>query len=236
MSHKKVFRHEFKYYINYFEHEVLRGRLKSLLGSDSFSDDSGEYHIRSLYFDDLSSSALYEKQAGILDREKYRIRIYNLSDKVIKLEKKSRVGQFIHKESARISRYEYDQISKGEYDFLLARNNSLLAQFYFSLKSCKLSPCVIVDYTREAYVLNINNIRITFDKKLSTGMNNLDIFCSNPTIDALEEPKLILEVKYDHFLPDYIRDVLQISSSQRFAISKYVICRKYIKMNNWEDN
>ena len=56
------------------------------------------------------------------------------------------------------------------------------------------------------------------------------------TIDVLEEPKLIMEVKYDHFLPDFIRNLIQTKASQRYAISKYVICRKYTKNNSWEDN
>ena len=236
MSIDKVFRHEFKYYINYFEYEVLRRRLSALLGSDKNSDGNGDYHIRSLYFDDLSNTALYEKQSGTLVREKFRIRVYNLSDKVIKLERKSRVGQFIHKESANISRHEYEMIINGEYDFLYNSNTKLLVQFYFKLKSAGLSPNVIVDYVREAYISNISNIRITFDKQLRTGLNSTDIFNCHTTIDAIEEPKLILEIKYDHFLPDYIRNILQISSSQRYAISKYVICKKYTKLNNWEDN
>ena len=109
-------------------------------------------------------------------------------------------------------------------------------QFYFKLKSAGLSPNVIVDYVREAYISNISNIRITFDKQLRTGLNSTDVFNCHTTIDAIEEPKLILEIKYDHFLPDYIRNILQISSSQRYAISKYVICKKYTKLNNWEDN
>ena len=97
-------------------------------------------------------------------------------------------------------------------------------------------PIVIVDYFREAYISDINNIRITFDKELRTGLNLTDIFNKGPTVDVMEEPKMILEIKYDHFLPDYLRQMLQISSSQRYAISKYVICRKYTKQNNWEDN
>ena len=86
---QKVFRHEFKYYINYFEYEVLHRKLGAILKHDRFANENGDYHIRSLYFDDSKNTALFEKQSGILQRKKYRIRIYNLSDSVIKLEKKS---------------------------------------------------------------------------------------------------------------------------------------------------
>jgi len=97
-----------KYYINYFEYEVLRRRFRTILNNDKFSDKNGEYHIRSLYFDDIRNTALYEKQSGISSRKKYRIRIYNLSSDLIKLEKKERVGQFIRKESETLTKDELD--------------------------------------------------------------------------------------------------------------------------------
>ena len=103
MSNQKTFRHEFKYFINFFEYNALRSKLKYVLKNDKFAGPSGDYHIRSLYFDDVHNSALYEKQAGVLKRRKFRLRIYNYQDDVIKLEKKSRVGQFINKESARLT-------------------------------------------------------------------------------------------------------------------------------------
>lgn len=237
VSNTKVFRHEFKYYINYFEYEILRRRLKAVLKNDDFSNENGEYHIRSLYFEDMKNTALFEKQAGILNRKKYRIRIYNINSDVIKLEKKSRIGQFINKESAKLSKEEFDDIMLGNISFLKNKNNKLLREFYIDITINRYKPEVIVDYVREAYVHSLNNIRITFDKFLKTGLYETSIFDKNiPTIDVIEEPKMILEIKYDHFLPDFIRNILQISSNQRYAISKYVICRKFTKHNSWEDN
>lgn len=234
---QKVFRHEFKYFINYFEYESLRRRLAVVLKRDKFANENGDYHIRSLYFDDIRNTALYEKQAGILTRKKYRIRIYNINDSIIKLEKKSRIGQFINKESAFLSREEYEKIISQDIEFLKQSNNRLFQEFYFDMVAHRYRPKVIVDYIREAYILNINNIRITFDKSLKTGLEKIDIFDKSlPTVDVVEEPKMVLEIKYDHFLPDYIRNILQIRSSQRWAISKYVICRKFSKENSWEDN
>jgi hypothetical protein len=237
MSDLTTFRHEFKYYINYIEYESLRRRLKTVLKHDKHSNNGGDYHIRSLYFDDLSNTSLYEKQAGILDRKKFRIRIYNISDSVIKLEKKSRIGQYINKESAFLTLKNYKDIINGDVSFLKYSDNNLFREFYLQYTTRLIRPNVIVDYVREAYTHDLSNIRITFDKFLRTGLNNLEIFNKNmPTIDVIEEPKMIMEVKYDHFLPDYIRDVLQIKTSQRYAISKFVICKKFTKINNWEDN
>ena len=210
MNNQKTFRHELKYYINYFEYESLRTKLKCILDNDKFSGSTGDYHIRSLYFDDLHNSALYEKQAGVLTRQKFRIRIYNYSDDVIKLEKKSRIGQFINKESARLTLQEYHMVRDQEYGFLRASKNSLFNEFYFHLTSNKLKPDVIVDYVREAYISKLSNIRITFDKNLRTGLSSTDLFDrAVPTIDVIERPVLVLEIKYDNFLPNHLRNILQ---------------------------
>ena len=237
MSNQKTFRHEFKYFINFFEYNALRSKLKYVLKNDKFAGPSGDYHIRSLYFDDVHNSALYEKQAGVLKRRKFRLRIYNYQDDVIKLEKKSRVGQFINKESARLTAEQYCMVRDGRYSFLKESDNSLFNEFYFELAANKLKPDVVVDYVREAFISNISNIRVTFDKHLRTGLLSTDLFKrSLPTVDVIERPVHILEVKYDNFLPAYIKNILQVSSNTRFAISKFVMCKKFTKFNNWEDN
>jgi len=233
----KKYRHELKYYINYLDYEVLRRKLEVLLHRDPFTGDRDDYHIRSLYFEDIQNTALFEKQSGILERKKYRIRIYNLSKDLIKLEKKSRSGQFVRKDSAILSYDQYQSIIAGDFSFLSNDQNQLFNEFYFDLLSSNYRPKVIVDYVREPFVFNINNVRITFDKLLRTALNSTDLFSHDLVmVDVLEEPKLIMEVKYDHFLPDFIKNIIQIDSSQRYAISKYVISRKYTKSNSWEDN
>jgi hypothetical protein len=132
-------------------------------------------------------------------------------------------------------------ITKKEYNFILNsesfKSEGLLNRFLLDKQTQILKPKVIVDYVREAYVSDINNIRITFDKELKTGLYKTDIFDKElPMIDVIEEPKMILEIKFDNFLPDFIKNLLQIDTNQRYAISKYTICRKFTKENSWEDN
>lgn len=237
MKKIKKFRHELKYYINFFEYNVLRDKLKHVLKRDKYSDGNGEYHIRSLYFDDLHRNALYEKQAGILSRKKFRIRIYNFKDDVIKLEIKSRNGQFITKESSPLTLHQYNAIRNGDYNFLGESRDLVFNEFYYQITNNRLMPDVIVDYVREAYISDINNIRITFDKNLRTGLADTSLFDpSLVTVDVIEKPLHVLEIKYDNFLPSHLRNILQIASNQRYAISKFVVCKKYNKLNNWEDN
>ena len=224
-----AFRHELKYYINYTDYILLRNTLKVLAQLDKYAGESGEYSIRSLYFDDVYESALMEKLGGSDFRKKFRVRIYNFSDDVIKFEKKIKQGQFVTKKSIGLSRDEYDRILAGEYEFLLRRKEPLASELFLELKNNRLRPRVIVDYVREAYVYPFENIRITFDKDLRSGMWLSDIFDPKaPTMPMYEEGMMVLEVKFEKSLPAHIRGVLgNIQSPQRSAISKYVICRKF---------
>jgi hypothetical protein len=233
----KVFRHELKYFINNHEHHSLRNKLKVLMKRDRHSDSNGNYHIRSLYFDDIKDTALYEKQSGILQRKKYRIRIYNLNDDVIKLEKKSRIGQFVNKESFILTKTQANKILNYDYNFLLKLENKLAKELYFDLRNNLYRPKVIVDYIREAYLLDFNNIRVTFDKHLKTGLQSIDLFNRDlPLMNVIDEPQTIVEIKFSNMLPDYLKSALQIQSNQRLAISKYVFSRKFNKINSWEDH
>ena len=80
---KERFRHELKYLISYAQKADLNVRMAPLLGLDKHVKNGG-YMIRSLYFDDYWNTAYQEKVDGVLLRRKYRIRIYDYSDRVIK--------------------------------------------------------------------------------------------------------------------------------------------------------
>ena len=111
----KPYRHELKYIVTEGEHKLLSTRLKACLKQDYYASKSGgEYFIRSLYFDDPFNSAVAEKADGVGSRDKFRIRIYNLSDSTIKLERKHKEGQYIKKDSLSLSRAECDAIVRGE--------------------------------------------------------------------------------------------------------------------------
>ena len=223
----KKFRHEMKYYINYVEMHALRNRIAGILKLDKNSIDTNGYNIRSLYFDGMQNHALYDKNDGIFGREKYRIRIYNGSDQVINLERKSKYGDFISKESAPLSRANYDAILNNEYDCLRNRPEPLIQDFYRALSYRLFKPRVIVDYIREAYIFEPGNVRITFDKELTASVNGIDLFDDRMIYEQILYPEqVILEVKFDHFLPDQIRQLLQPERFVRSAISKYVLCRE----------
>lgn len=226
----KNLRNELKYFLHPFEYSSLRLRMNVLLQKDRHSVADDGYHIRSLYFDDLHDNALYEKAYGIIRRKKYRIRIYNKTDLSIKLERKTKYVDLVCKESTSLTKKEYYQILNGDVEFLLKRKEPLLHQFYYGITVHGLRPKVIVDYIREAYTFPNGDVRITFDKSLAAVFNTLDIFDSTAVaVHVFREPREILEVKYTEFLPSFVRDVLDFQSSLRTAVSKYTICREFMK-------
>lgn len=230
------YRHEHKYYINFHQYLILRQRLKHLMKIDQNAGSAGEYHIRSLYFDDINNKALDEKLAGIRDRVKYRIRIYNFEDTVIHLEKKIKYKDFIAKEKEKIPKQMVKSLLAGNYEALNNPQKPLLYEVYYGMKNKLLRPRVIVDYLREPYVAQTGNVRITFDKNLKTGLHAVDIFNKQlQTVHAIDENFIIIEVKYDEYIPEYVKIALQIEGLRRQSISKYVLCRKYTKANSWED-
>ena len=221
-------RHELKYLITPAELSVLRGVLKPITQFDPKGDENNEYIIRSLYFDTINDDALMEKIAGVGNRKKYRIRIYNFSDRVIKLECKSKYGDLISKQSVSIPRDLAEQLIAGDPEGLQRMRHPLLHDVYREMRTRLLRPAVIVDYVREAYLHPAQQVRITFDKQLRTGLYSTDLFNPNlPTYPVFDDPVEVLEVKYDEFLPAHLQTVLSGITAQRSAVSKYTWCRRY---------
>lgn len=217
-------RTELKYYINYQDYKALARKLAIILKKDNHGNESG-YFVRSLYFDSFDNKAFHEKIAGIKERKKYRLRIYDTKDKKVKFEIKNKSNNHIHKETATINKADALEIQNQNYEVLNKYNNYVLNKIYYNFKKNKYHPVVLVDYLREAYVYDLNNIRITFDKSLKSNACNLQLFGDITTVPCLNENIVILEIKYNNFLPEHIKKALQLSRFERCAISKYCIGR-----------
>ena len=221
-------RHELKYFINPAELEALRSRLRPALEMDAHCVNGRPYAIRSLYFDDIDDSAFYDKQAGVMHRDKYRIRIYRHSDQEIFLERKRKMGDLIQKSSVQITRRLCEQLIAGDPAGLYRSNNPLLQDMYVQMRTRLLRPRVIVDYAREAYLHPVEDVRITFDMSLRTGLSSVDLFNKQlPTVCPHDRNVEILEVKFNNYLPDYVNALLRGVEAERSAVSKYVLCRRF---------
>ena len=224
-------RHELKFFISPIQYQVLSRTLKATLNPDPNGDENNQYHIRSLYFDTAYDSALYDKINGTANRDKYRIRIYNFSDQMIRLECKSKFRDLISKRSVRITRDLAEQLISADPTGLQSTASGLVSDTFREMRTNLLHPVVIVDYLREAYLHPAEEVRITFDMQLRSGLNSVDMFNPYlPTVPPFDHDEIILEVKYNQVLPPYIANLLTYAlrdGACRSAISKYVYCRRF---------
>lgn len=221
------FRHEWKHEINTADLISIRQRMRAIAKPDPHAIN-GRYLIRSLYFDNASDKALREKLDGVSRREKFRIRYYNGDPTIIHLEKKSKLGGLGNKQMAMLTSVEAQAIVDGRTDgWMLDSGRPLVQELYSKMRVQGLRPKTIVDYTREPFIYPAGNVRVTFDYDIRTGLSCTDFL--NPdciTVPAGDAP-IILEVKWDDFLPDIVRDAVQLTGRRTAAFSKYAQCRIY---------
>lgn len=221
-----TYRHEWKHEIVYADMLCLRQRLSVAAKRDIHGVD-GKYQIRSLYFDNASDKALREKIDGVNIREKFRMRFYDDDTDTIHLEKKSKVNGLCLKESVLLTKTQAQAIAGGKLDWMMQSGVPLIEELYCKMMSMGLRPKTIVDYTREAFVFAPGNVRVTIDYNIRTGINNTDFLnMACVTVPAGDTP-IILEVKWDAYLPDIIRDAVQMKNCRTGAFSKYAACRIY---------
>ena len=225
-------RHELKYNISYADYHELRNRALVFMHHDSHGDN-GKYFIRSLYFDDIMLSNYNQKMDGWEHRRKYRIRAYDFSPDVIKFEIKDKFDSYISKVSSPITYEQCMSMLNGNFGFISSllhnrSNDSSIKALKIGYidNACKiLRPQVVVDYTREVFICEEGNVRLTFDMNLRAGLASEDIFDPDlPTVPAYDDDSLIMEVKYDDFIPNYVKQMLRSVSRWQTAQSKYTTC------------
>lgn len=220
-------RKELKYYINHIDYINLSAKLSNVFTKDKNSLSDGYYHVRSLYFDNKSNNSYYEKLSGIENRNKYRVRVYNLNTDPIKLEIKSKLNHVILKESVLIKEEDIGKLISGSYDFLLDFNNTTAARVFSRFTKDYYHPVILIDYKRDAYSLDIENIRITFDFEIKKDEVNLANLTDRniSMLPAINSSKVIMEIKYNNILPVWVKKMLQTDRFERCAISKYTLSR-----------
>lgn len=208
---------------------ILKQRLALAMDVDKNSVNlDNTYFIRSLYFDDINSTAYYEKIDGVLYRKKYRIRIYNNDSSFIRLERKWKHNNMTSKDQLKISKENCINLLTNQFDNIDKEllNNSLMKEFITDIKVFGLKPSVIVDYKRLAYTYPISEVRITFDERIKSGLYNCNLFNMNRiTYDVIDNNEVVLEIKFNEVLPEHISIILQTIPMYRQAVSKFALCR-----------
>lgn len=207
-------RHEEKYIISYAQYATLKARAEKILTPD-IHGKNGSYTITSLYYDDPMDTALSEKLDGLARHTKFRLRTYDFSDKVIRLEKKVKEGILTQKESLSLTRAQ------------LVSLETLSEDLAVEMRTVGMRPAITVRYRRDAYTYPGTDLRLTFDTDLRVLPPEAQtLFDPNyGGIPVLDGNQVIMEIKYGSYLPTFLRTLTAVPS-QQLSVSKYALCRE----------
>jgi hypothetical protein len=219
-----AFRNEWKYLVNRQQKAVIEKRLSLLCQPDSHALQDGGYTVSSLYFDDFQNSNFAIKIAGYQKKKKFRIRIYNDRDDVIKLERKIKKGWAVKKDSVLISQSEYENILTGRIGHDFSADCPVKNDFFRLQRMRRLSPKIVVSFDRTVFTYAYGNVRLCFDSALRTPQTGNDLFNQGLNLVVMEPYQAIFEVKYTGFLPETIKTAIQSGLGNKERYSKYATC------------
>ena len=223
---EKNYRHEYKFLISQNAATLLKTRLPHIMRRDPHAGIHGRYTIRSLYFDDPNYTAFRDKVAGLDNRTKSRSRCYNRDTSVCRLERKEKKGHLTRKTGQSITS---DQAAALQNRTFTDLPDGLAQELRLGCACDGLQPMVLVDYDRTPFVCASGNTRITLDENLRTRPYCADLFSSSTGMfPVLEDGEVILEVKFDDFLPGYLSEALSDIPKVPMAFSKFAMCMNLI--------
>ncbi len=215
-------RHEEKYIIDYRQYLEIKSRVMGVLSPDAHGQN-GSYTITSLYYDDPMDSALLEKLDGLPEHSKFRVRSYDYSDRVIKLERKDKHGILTEKYAVNLPKGDISALGRKS---LRERETDL---YILSLEMVKsgLRPAIVVRYERDAFFHAGTDLRITFDRNIEAIRPDAQALF-DPKISGvpvLERGSVVMEIKYGSYLPAFARKLTGAGGKQ-LSLSKYALCRE----------
>ncbi|MEG2000664.1 MAG: polyphosphate polymerase domain-containing protein [Evtepia sp.] len=221
-----VLRHETKYLLSDIQYHRLQNYFSNVLQSDTHNQAEG-YLVRSLYFDTPDDRDYLDKLDGLLERRKLRLRMYSPEDKTVKLELKQKSGAFQRKRSLVLTRMQAESLVQGDLGVLRAMEQPFAQECLYLMSLGVYRPKCIVEYQRRAFVAAANDIRITFDTNVCATLSPQGFFEPRVFgIPVIPFGNTIMEVKYNHFLLSYIKDMVSQCDTSAAAISKYCLARQ----------
>lgn len=218
------YRHELKFICPNAELELLERRLVSVMAPDSHANSGGEYVIRSVYFDDYRHSCFYDNEDGVDPRQKFRIRIYNRSAERISLEKKRKQRGMTGKQSCRIDRDTCERMLRGEALTDCLGRHPLLDEWIVLRQRSLYRPVMLGEYVRKPFVYRLGNVRVTFDRNICASTQVTRLFDAQMSrVAVLPQGYHVLEVKYDDYLPDVIRNLVDNRHLRQTTFSKFYL-------------
>lgn len=225
-------RQEFKYLITLKQKEQLSFQFSQVgLKPDPYSVDmkDNSYPVSSLYLDTLDFEAYWEKQYGLINRVKFRLRTYDLIRKkhsLVFFEIKQKYNDFIKKtrfslKENQAQKFLHHQLTYHQLASLVFDQQSL-ARFYLNFQKLNLNPVILISYLRQPWLDSFYpNFRLTFDYQINATPAR-DLFSSSPKTQVLPN-KIIMEIKLNGLLPEYLARIIKSHNLARQSLSKYCL-------------
>ncbi|HLC89718.1 MAG TPA: polyphosphate polymerase domain-containing protein [Patescibacteria group bacterium] len=222
-------RFEFKYYLPKNTANKLIPALLSHMSWDPYIKNSSYdfYQVNSLYFDSPNYGCFWDKESGLADRKKLRLRFYNQlsdSESPIFLEVKRKKDALVIKDRIPL---ELKDAANGVLDSKLSslakqnESNDFLKELIWFKKSNSLRPKLFVTYKRQALIGKLDKkFRVTFDYDVKTQLISSLVHPLNKLKEVYPEG-VVLELKYNNILPFWFQEIIQKYQLQRLAYSKY---------------
>lgn len=225
MSEESVARTENKYALDDVTAAKLRGVLEHVMQRDPHGGDDG-YPVRSLYFDTPFDQDYHDKVDGFEVRQKVRLRIYSPNDQKAKLELKRKIGKYQWKSTVTVSRDDACRLIDGQYAAVGEKTQSPFVKKLVSMmeRHC-YRPRTTIEFHRLAFIIRIENTRVTFDTKLQASQSLQDLYSPNPAYYPILHPA-ILEVKYTNILASQIKMAIATANQLPLSVSKYCLGRQ----------
>ncbi len=130
------------------------------------------------------------------------------------------------KESCMITPEECEALMRGDIPDISENMPDGKRKLFTDMFVRNLLPKTIVTYERIPLIYPGGNVRVTFDKKITSSVETVRfLYGDYSQRPVLPEGKSILEVKWDELLPRHIRQLLQLEDLAWTSFSKYRICR-----------
>lgn len=226
-----ISRIEKKYMLSKIEASKVNHLFSNVLKSDIHNIGDG-YTVRSLYFDSFDDSDYYDKENGYNYRKKIRLRIYSSDSETAKLEKKEKWGIHQWKRSLTISKSDAEKLILGDFSPLLNYSSTFAFELYEIMTLGLYSPKCIVEYERNAFIVDENEIRLTLDSNIRATETCYDLFSKDLNLSPVcDLDNVTFEVKYNGFLLSYVKDLISSCNKRPTSNSKYIMGRSSSRFN-----
>lgn len=233
MIQKIINRFELKYKISLYASQSIIENIKPFMELDSYVKNNYDYEVRSLYFDSLFGKSFFEKIDGIKFRRKFRVRYYpdfqDGKNDYAFIELKTKYDRIIVKNRIKVPMDEALKIidvnssmAKKFYEKATQNEKETLREIWFLQKRYNFKPVCVVCYNRQPYVSKFDKkFRITFDTNVKIRKYNFDLYCGDGSYYVVPPNIVIIEVKFNNFIPKWAINILQRNECIQQRMSKF---------------